>query len=360
MERKILFVKAAAWLYILSVIYSCNKPGTTPNNNTSTNTNTIIDDRVNYTVSTFVGNGMNGIDPLTGGPGQLYYPSDIAFDLQGNLYIADVYNNRIRKVTPNGIMTNFAGNTNGGYADGTGTAAQFSRPAAMTIDNQGNLFVGESQGLHIRKITPNGVVTTIAGNGTAGLVDGIGTAAQINIPAGIATDPQGNIYFTQIGFNGVRKISPSGTVSTFVGSGTPGFVDGNGTVARFNEPFGIVSDASGNLYISDYKNICIRKVTPAGVVSTILKKTNENEIRRNTYDTQGNFYVVQGDLSVVEIVKISSSGNITKIAGGPAGYQDGGGNIAKFGTISGISIGTDGNLYVTDLSSFTVRKIKKN
>jgi hypothetical protein len=337
------------------VFVACKK------NNTSDNAagGSITDDSANYTVSTFVGNGMNGPDSLTGGQALLYFPANIVFDAQGNLYIADGYNDRIRKVNSSGTMINFAGSTLG-YAEGTGTAAQFARPLTLAIDGQGNLFVGEGQGLRIRKIAPNAVVTSIAGNGVAGLTDGIGTAAQIDITAGMATDAQGNIYFTQSYFHGVRKITPDGLVSSFAGGSIPGYADGTGATARFNEPHSLASDGHGNIYVSDFKNACIRKITSTGVVSTVLQRTNENEMHNMTRDGQGNFYIVQGDAVKTEIVKVNSAGSITKIAGGEQGYQDGPGNTAKFSFISGITTDASGNLYVTDLFNGAIRKIRRN
>ena len=338
----------------LSIFPSCDKPPPEPNPDNGTS-----DESANYTVSTFVGGGLNGPDVLTGGPALLYMPGSILFDGQGNLYIADGYNDRIRKVTPAGIMTNFAGSTIG-YTDGTGTAAQFNRPTVMTIDAQGNLYVAEAGGLRIRKITPNALVTTFVGNGVAGLVDGTGTAAQIDIPGGMVADAQGNIYFTQTNFHGIRKITPAGVVSTFVGSSTAGFADGTGASAKFNEPYSLVIDAENNIYVSDHKNARIRKVTPAGVVTTVLQRADETKMYNIARDAQGTFYIIQGDFFTTEIVKYSLSGKTTKIAGGTQGYVDGAGNKAQFSYISGQTIDANGNLHVSDLLNGAIRKIRKN
>jgi sugar lactone lactonase YvrE len=311
-----------------------------------------------YKVNTFAGNGTNGNDPQTGGLALLYMPADLATDAQGNIYVADSYNDKIRKITPSGVMTTFAGSTLG-YEDGTGAEAKFNRPTVLALDSHGNLYVGESGGLHIRKITPDGIVTTIAGNGTAGLVDGVGASAQIDIPGGMVVDAQGNVYFTQTNFNGIRKISPSGVVSTFVGSETPGYAEGTGTAARFNQAFSLVIDAAGYLYVSDNQNARIRRISPAGVVTTFLKRNSPNEMYNITIDETGNFYIVQGDSNKSEIVQYDTQGRINKIAGGEMGYQDGTGDVAKFGYITGMTTDADGALYVSDLFNNVVRKIQK-
>ena len=350
-QKSFVVIQAAITLSLM--LCSCSKdpvsPVTPPGNNSVAKS---------YIVSTFAGNGTNGTDPQTGGLALLYYPSHLAADAQGNIYVADSENDKIRKITPSGTMTTLAGSTLG-YEDGAGAVAKFRKPTILTIDVHGNLYVGESDGLRIRKITPDGTVTTIAGNGTAGLVDGVGSSAQIDIPAGLAVDPQGNIYFTQLNFNGIRKISPSGVVSTFVGSQTAGYAEGTGIAARFNQPFGLVCDATGYLYVSDNQNARIRRISPDGGVTTFLKRNNPNEMYSITKDAKGNFYIVQGDSNKSEIVQYDTQGNINKIAGGEMGYQDGSGDVAKFGYISGMTTDADGTLYVSDLFNNVVRKVQK-
>jgi hypothetical protein len=335
-------------------VVTCSKP-----DNPNTNDNSLKDDSPNYTVSTFAGNGTNGMDPGTGGLALLYQPAKIAFDAQGNLYVADMYNDKIRKITPSGTMTTLAGSTVG-YADGTGAAAMFNRPSALCLDGQGNVYVAEAGNLRIRKITPAGTVSTIAGNGVAGSVDGTGTTAQIDIPGGMCMDGLGNIYFTQINFHGIRKISPAGVVSTFVGNSTAGFADGTGSVARFNEPGSPVVDVHGNIYVSDFKNARIRKITAGGVVTTVVQRANENEMHNIAIDENENFYIVQGDINKTLVVKATSAGSIAKIAGGEVGYADGAGNTAKFAYIAGMVVDANGDIYVSEIFNNTIRKIRRN
>jgi streptogramin lyase len=156
-------------------------------------------------------------------------------------------------------VTTVAGGT-GGYADGAGTDARFDEPMGITADAAGNLYVADTYNHRIRKIDPSGAVTTVAGDGTWGSADGAGTAAQFNHPSGITADAAGNLYVADTYNHRIRKIDPSGAVTTVAG-GTWGYAEGTGTDARFNLPSGITADAAGNLYVADYGNHRIRKLT---------------------------------------------------------------------------------------------------
>lgn len=317
------------------------------------------DESQNYTVTTFAGNGTNGMDPGTGGLALLNFPCGIDTDDQGNVYVADTYNHKIRMITPSGGMTTLAGSTPG-YQDGTGSSAKFNNPILLTVDEQGYVFVVEAGSYHIRKITPAGVVTTIAGDGNQGFLDGIGTAARIDIPGGITHDGHGNIYFTQKDFHGIRKITPDGVVSSFVGSDIAGNVDGTGSAARFNEPLGLTSDAQDNIYVSDHSNSRIRKVTTTGVVTTLFTLSNPSETGTITTDAQGNFYITQGGNAKSKLSKISPAGVISGVAGNELGYADGTGNVAMFSYLAGVTIDSQGTIYLVDLGNNLVRKIRRN
>ena len=193
-------------------------------------------------------------------------PTGIAIDSNNNLYVADTGNHIIRKITPTGNVTTIAGSGVAGNTDGTGTSAKFSAPRGIAIDNNDNLYVTDYNNHRIRKITPTGIVTTFAGS-TNGQIDGQGTAAKFSYPSGITIDGNGNLYVTDI--NTIKVISPTGYVSTLSGNYAYDYIDGVGTSARFNMPLAIFADNNGDLLISDSNNNRIRKLTiNGGVVTT--------------------------------------------------------------------------------------------
>ena len=193
-------------------------------------------------------------------------PTGIAIDSNNNLYVADTGNHIIRKITPAGNVTTIAGSGVAGNTDGTGTSAKFSAPRGIAIDNNDNLYVTDYNNHRIRKITPTGIVTTFAGSSN-GQIDGQGTAAKFSYPSGITIDGNGNLYVTDI--NTIKVISPTGYVSTLSGNYAYDYIDGVGTSARFNMPLAIFADNNGDLLISDSNNNRIRKLTiNGGVVTT--------------------------------------------------------------------------------------------
>ena len=192
-------------------------------------------------------------------------PTGIAIDSNNNLYVADTGNHIIRKITPTGNVTTIAGSGVAGNTDGTGTSAKFSAPRGIAIDNNDNLYVTDYNNHRIRKITPTGIVTTFAGS-TNGQIDGQGTAAKFSYPSGITIDGNGNLYVTDI--NTIKVISPTGYVSTLSGNYAYDYIDGVGTSARFNMPLAIFADNNGDLLISDSNNNRSRKVTSNGGVVT--------------------------------------------------------------------------------------------
>ena len=198
-------------------------------------------------------------------------PYGIAIDADNNLYVVEYSGRRIRKVTPSRVVSTLAGSNNNevGDTNATGTAARFCNPSGIVIDIANSvLYVADTDNHRIRKVTfPGGVVTTLAGS-TAGFADGVGTGAQFYGPRCIARDTSGNLFVTDTLNHRIRKVTTGGVVSTLAGS-TSGFADGAGAVAQFFSPYGIAADASNNLYVADYSNHRIRRVTPQGLVSTI-------------------------------------------------------------------------------------------
>ena len=248
------------------------------------------------------------------------------------------------------VVTTFAGSASG-YSDGQGTAARFNSPGGITIDSAGNLYVADGGNYRIRKITPSGNVTTIAGS-SGGYADGQGTAARFNGPYGITIDSLGNLYVADTVNNRIRKITSAGVVTTIAGS-SGGYADGQGTDAQFNWPYGIAVDSSGNLYVADTNNNRIRKITPSGLVTTIAAQFNKP--RGITIDSSGNLYVADSLNSVIR--KITPSGLVTTIAGSGVGYADGIGGDARFNAPTGITIDSSGILYVVDQYNARLRKI---
>jgi sugar lactone lactonase YvrE len=265
-------------------------------------------------VSTFAGSGVAGYADGVGTAAKFNGPNGLCIDLQGNIVVADRLNNRIRKITPAGVVTTFAGGV-AGYADGNGTAAKFSGTNEVCSDLSGNIFVVDRNNQCVRKITPAGDVATLAGSGDGqiGYADGIGAAAKFNNLNALTTDPHGNVYVADVVNQRIRKITPAGEVSTFAGTGDIGFADGRGDSAKFSFPLGITSDVAGNIYVSDRFNHRIRKITPPGIVSTVV-------------------------------------GNLR-------GIVDGEGSEAKLNFPLKITCDSNGNLYFTDQEDNRIRKV---
>ena len=232
-------------------------------------------------------------------------PSGVAVDNAGNVYVADSYNQTIRKVTPGGVVRTLAGLAGSyGGADGTGSAARFNYPSGVAVDSAGNIYVADTSSDTIRKVTPGGVVTTLA------------TVVPFAGPQGVAVDSAGNVYVADTWNNRIRKVTPSGVVTTLAGlAGNSGSADGTGSAALFNFPSGVAVDSTGNVYVADTYNCTIRKVTPDGVVTTLA--------------------------GVAET----------------PGSADGTGRAARFSNPTGVAVDSAGNVYVADTGNNTIRKV---
>src|SRR5665213_3067444 len=224
-------------------------------------------------VTTLAGQaGVYGSTNATGTAASFNSPTGVAVDTAGNVYVADMANCLIRKITAGGIVSTLAGQPRvNGSTNATGTAASFYYPTGVAVDTAGNVYVADSGNNLIRKITSGGVVTTLAGSLSGGSTNGTGTAASFNQPFGVAVDTVGNIYVTDTLNNLIRKITSGGVVTTMAGEGSgfgvhgwpnPGSTNGMGPAASFNFPTGITVDSSGNVYIGDQNNNMIRKITP--------------------------------------------------------------------------------------------------
>jgi len=212
-------------------------------------------------VTTLAGSGSQGSANGTGTAASFAWPAGAAVDGSGNVYVADTFNHLIRKITSAGVVTTLAGTGSSGSANGTGTAASFNNPWGVAVDGSGNVYVADQSNHLIRKITAAGVVTTLAGTGSAGSANGTGTAASFNYHWGVAVDGSGNVYVGDSNNHLIRKITSAGVVTTLAGSGSSGSADGTGTAASFRYPTGVAVDGSGNVYVGDLGNHLIRKIT---------------------------------------------------------------------------------------------------
>jgi len=311
-----------------------------------------------------VGGGPGSADG-TGTEASFSYPRGVATDNAANVYVADSSNNTIRKITPAGVVTTLAGTAGvAGTADGTGAAASFNYPQGVATDSAGNVYVADSLNGTIRKITPEGVVTTLAGTAeVAGSSDGVGAAASFNFPSGVAADSVGNVYVADSNNNTIRKITPAGVVTTLAGTaGVAGSADGTGASASFHSPRGVATDNAGNVYVADYYNHTIRKITPAGVVTTLAGMAvvigsadgigvvaSFNSPQGVATDSAGNVYVA--DTINHTIRKITPAGVVSTLAGtaGVAGSADGVGAGASFNFPLSVATDSAGNVYVLDV-----------
>ena len=346
--------------------------------------NIYVADTDNYTirkitpagvVTTLAGtSGFSGSADGTGSAARFTLPHGVTADGSGNLYVADTYNQTIRKITPAGVVSTLAGLAGTiGSADGTGSAAQFRNPTSVAVDSTGNLYVADTKNSTIRKITPVGVVSTLAGlAGTTGSADGTGSAARFSYPKGVAVDNAGNILVANTSNSSIRKITPAGVVTTLAGPvvGGIGSADGTGSTAQFDTPFGVAVDSTGNSYVADTYNHTIRKITPAGLVTTLAGTADTKGSADGTgsaaqfsfpqgmaMGSSGNVYVADTGNSTIRL--ITPAGVVVTIAGiaNSRGVTDGASTVARFYNPMGLTVDSVGNIYVADSSNHTIRKI---
>ncbi|MBI2516651.1 MAG: immunoglobulin domain-containing protein [Opitutae bacterium] len=328
-----------------------------------------------HSLAPIAGDGLIGGSDGTAATAKFGFPLALSFARDGTLYVADTGNNVVRKLSPAGDVSTLAGlalERATGISDGTGSTARFNAPTGAAVDADGNVFVADASAHCIRKITPAGVVTTFAGApGTAGSADGTGTAARFSRPTGVAIGAGGALFVTDGDNHTIRRITPTGETSTFAGSpGTAGYQDGQGSAALFWNPRGIAMDGMGYLYVTSASTV--RRISPAGETTTLAGLNNEagyvDDVGTSarfiapsgvTVDASGNVYVTEAPFSpaIARIRKITPTGRVTTLAGAEQGYADGTLATARFHEPRAIGTDDRGNLYVADSYNQTIRKI---
>jgi streptogramin lyase len=308
----------------------------------------------------------------TGSAARFQGPCGIAVDRAGDLYVADYFNFTIRKVTRHGVVTTLAGCAGEcGSVDGTGTAARFEGPWGIAVDRAGNLYVADRDDHTLRKVTSSGTVTTLAGSaGESGNADGKGSLARFNSPTGVAVDSAGNVFVSDWSNYTIRKVTPEGVVTTLAGLvGEHGSADGTGSTARFYCPKGVAVEKDGNVYVADEGNSILRKVTSAGVVTTLgggCARPGCGEAGNDTpapftliselaLDKAGNLYFTDSRVSG-SVYKVTSEVAVTTPEGNESAER-----ILSRGQFScpgGVAVDDAGNVYVTDLEEHIVAKGK--
>jgi len=307
-----------------------------------------------WVVSTLAGSGTAGSENGVGTAAQFDNPTGVAVDSFGNIYVADTGNHLIRKISPKGDVITLAGSGTASFADRNGEAAQFNNPTGVAVDSFGNIYVADKNNHRIRKITPEGGVSTFAGR-TRGFANGTGREAQFKYPYGVAVDSSGNIYVADFSNHQIRKISSERAVSTLAGSVTPGSENGVGDSAQFNYPTGVAVDSSGNIYVAGNSNHLIRKISSERAVITLAGSTRGFADGIGTkvqfdnptgvaVDSSGNIYVADKDNH--RIRKISPKGVVSTLAGRTRGDANGTGTAAQFNHPQGVAVDTLGNIYV--------------
>ncbi|MDT5158854.1 MAG: hypothetical protein QOH51_3211 [Acidobacteriota bacterium] len=364
-------------------------------------------------VTTFAGDGSPGSQDGAALKARFSDPFGVAVAADGSVYVADAGEaNRIRKVTPQGEVLTIAGGREG-YADGAGVGAAFNTPSALALDGAGNLYVADTGNNRIRRVAPDGSVTTVAGDGTAGFLDGAAAQSQFDSPVGVAVDKDGNVYVADTYNDRIRVITKDGRVKTIAGAGSPGYSDGEARgVALFDTPCGVAVSEAGEVYVADTGNNRLRKITKDGQVTTlpVISPTvnttlpivapaspataqtaedgnispapsegannNPSEGGSNAPSASavaampfemskpvglaltrdGFLYVTELDRG--RVVQVAPGGTARTLAGLGSGFADGDGqSAARFNQPAGIALAPDGSLYVADGANYLVRRL---
>ena len=315
-------------------------------------------------VHLLAGDGQDGVLDGAAPASRFSDPYGVAIGPRGAIYVADGGEaNRIRVVQPDGAVSTLAGGKEG-FIDGLGAAAAFNTPSAIALDHLGNLYVADTGNHAIRRIAPDGAVTTLAGNGSPGYVDGIGRAAQFNGPVGIAVDDAGIVYVADTYNDRIRRIAPDGTVTTLAGTGKPNLFDGPGPAAAFDTPSALAVDHDGNLYIADTGNNAVRRLRPDGTVDT-LALPPEAERRPALRRPVGLAVTRDGYLYIVasaggRILQMTPTGEFRPLEDTDHPLEPNG--FGSDGTVQlngprGIAVARDGSLVVADANAHRLHRL---
>lgn len=344
-------------------------------------------------VSTLAGDGTPGSLNGNARTARFGDPFGVAASPDGSLYLSDAgESNSIRKITPQGEVSTIAGGSEG-FADGAGVSASFNTPSALAIDREGNLYVADTGNNRIRKVSKEGNVTTLAGDGTAGYRDGPAAQAQFDAPVGVAVGPDGNVYVADTYNDRVRVVNADGQVKTIAGAGGPGYADGDAqTVALFDTPCAVSVNAAGELLVADTGNNRLRKITKDGRVTTLAlfnpsaanTAANSSNVNTNSTNVNANSppgstapsstpfelsrpaglvvtddgFIYVTELDRGRVVQVAPDGSARTIAGLGSGFADGDGlTEARFNQPAGIALLADGSLAVADCANYLVRRV---
>lgn len=314
-------------------------------------------------VTTIAGAGYPGSEDGPARSASFSDPFGVAVDRRGAVYVTDGgESNRIRRITADGTVETIAGSTEG-FADGDAHRAQFNTPSGIAIDRKGNLIVADTSNNRIRKISADGKVTTLAGNGSAGYKDGPASEAEFDGPIGIAVDKQDSVFVADAYNDRIRKVSAGGMVTTIAGTSSQGLHDGDAATATFDTPSGVAVDSKGNIFVADTGNSAVRKITPQGEVSTIIL-TSRRETQNSSPALRHPLGIVlthDGFLFVTDasrVIRLTPDGEAEVYAGGRFGFADGNRDQARFSGSSGIAIDREGNLFVADSQNYLIREIE--
>jgi sugar lactone lactonase YvrE len=327
-------------------------------------------------VATLTGENLPGLVDGQVGMARFNAPSGIGVDGHNNLYVADTYNHRVRQITPDGRVRTFAGGglagrKGGGQADGRGEAARFHYPRDLTVDRAGNVYVADTNNSRICKVTPDGTVTTLAG-GVKGFADGRGAAAKFYNPWGVSVDEAGIVYVADTYNHRIRKISQDGTVTTLAGSGGSGlvegdFADGHGTHAAFKEPCSLTVAPDGTLFVADSGNRCIRKISKDGDVTTLTERRfqaldNQEVVQVGPFIYPTDVEFMDGMLYAVDtaqnrLCRVSPEGRVETVAGPNFGDDAGLWNRDTFDYPTKVVRDHTGVLFVLDTGNHRIRRV---